>query len=117
MAYEIIVMNIKDPVPDGFFSINVMPPSSLGSPFFLADEAKRDVVIGQYKEYLWKHLRNPESIIAKTLLKYAQSANDIALLCCCKPKKCHGDVVKAAIEWIRDNKSLFDVRKNKFVSK
>jgi hypothetical protein len=109
MAYEIIVVNIKDPVPAGYFSVNIMRPSILGNPFFLVDEAKRDVVIGQYKEYLWAQMRNPDSIVFKTLLKYAQTANDIALLCCCKPKNCHGDVVKAAIEWIRDNKSLFHV--------
>lgn len=107
MAYEIIVVNIKDPVPDGYFSVNIMCPNVLGSPFFLADETKRDVEIGQYKEYLWKHMQDPDSMVVKALLKYAQTANNIALVCCCKPKKCHGDVVKAAIEWIRDNKSRF----------
>ena len=110
MAFDIKVINIKDPVPDGYFSVQITSPHILGNPYFLTDESKRDDCIAQYKHYLWQHLKDPDSHVTKTLLKYAQSANDICLVCLCKPKKCHGDVIKAAIEWIRGNKAQFGTR-------
>lgn len=104
MAYDIIVMNIKDPIPEGYFGIHIMRPNILGNPYFLSDERDRDKVIEQYRHYLWEHIKNPTSPVTKALVRYADAANDIALICCCSPKACHGDVIKAAIEWLRSNR-------------
>lgn len=113
MAYNIIVMNIRDPIPQGYFGIPIMRPHVLGNPFFLSDENNREKVIAQYKQYLWDHMQDSESHVTKALLHYAQTANDIALICCCSPKACHGDVIKAAIEWIRNNRMQMPMKQQR----
>lgn len=113
MAFDIKVINIKDPVTDGYLAIQITRPHILGNPYFLSDESKREECIEQFKQHLWRHLRNPESPITKILVKYADCANDICLVCYCKPKKCHGDVIKAAIEWIRNNRHSLRPANNK----
>jgi hypothetical protein len=101
MAYDIIVINIKDPIPQSYWSIEVMRSNVLGNPYVLKDESQRDSCIEKYGQYLWNEMQNPKSTVLKTLKRAAHTANNIAIVCDCAPKHCDGDVVKSAILWLR----------------
>ena len=45
---------------------------------------------------LWPLPYRKNSPVLKALLECADRPSDIAIIYCCKPKACHGDVVKAA---------------------
>jgi hypothetical protein len=47
-------------------------------------------------------MKNPESEASKELRHLATIAQsgDLQLGCWCSPQSCHGDVIKAAIEWV-----------------
>ncbi len=100
MAYDIIVLNVKEQVPDGYHAIAITRPSILGNPYYLKREADRPKVIEDFRQYLWKEIKE-NTRVGQRIMELADCANDIALVCCCKPADCHGDVIKSAIEWIR----------------
>jgi hypothetical protein len=102
MAYDIIVVNkYKDQIPDAYHTVDIMRPSILGNPFPLANEEDREQVLAQFKQYLWQQMNIPDSPIARRLRQLSDSIGDMALVCCCKPKSCHGDIIKDAILWLR----------------
>ena len=79
--------------------------SVLGNPFSLSNYSREDS-IEKYRQWLWEHLQDSESPqyleIKKLATKYKQGS-DLTLVCFCKPKACHGDVVKSAIAWFAAN--------------
>lgn len=36
--------------------------------------------------------------------RIADCANDTALVCYCKPKSCHGDIIVSAVQWMREGR-------------
>ena len=67
-------------------AVNIMRPSRFGNPFKIGVDGSRTEVIEKFREYVFG---NPE------LLEQVQTelvGKD--LVCCCKPKACHGDVLK-----------------------
>lgn len=85
-----------------------MPASPLGNPFKLKEplyvdtiDAERARVINLYREWLWKQMKT-DSETRRELYRLAEIAREghLNLGCWCAPQSCHGDVVKAAIEWI-----------------
>ncbi len=100
---EVIVVNIGMKKIEGYVYYNIMRPHILGNPFKMASESQRDEVIEKYRQYLWAEM-NRKSEMGKMVYTMAASKNNIALACCCKPKACHGDIIKRAIEWIRKTK-------------
>ena len=92
---------------DNFRVIDIMRGSLLGNPYIMRDktDAERDRVIAQYRLWLWDHMKRRTStgnVIGNVIYALAKSKETIYLVCCCKPRKCHGDVIKAAIEWVRE---------------
>lgn len=69
-----------------------------GNPFVMKDksDAERDRVIEAYKKYLWVAIC--EGAVTKEDLL---SLDGKRLACYCAPKACHGDVLVAAIEWVK----------------
>ena len=113
MAFDIIVLNIKDPLPQGYWGVTIMRPFPLSNPFYLKDihdDEQRADSLAKFKTHLWRQMQNPESVEMKSLILLAQTANDIALVCCCAPKPCHGNIVKAAVEYIRNNRNLIPAK-------
>ncbi len=98
MAYDIIVLNIRDKVPDGYRVVHIHRPHILGNPFRMNREADRDEVIEKYKQWLWSHIK-ARSAVFEALRRIADCANDTALVCYCKPKSCHGDIIVSAVQW------------------
>jgi len=106
----IFVENIKNWVGNGEPAFYIgrkcgqkWPESPLGNPFRMHSEDERGLVIAKYRTWLWQRLQYPGSEQYKMVHKIAHMASagiDVHLLCWCKPLACHGDVVKAAIEWM-----------------
>lgn len=82
--------------------------SALGNPFRAKPHGiyERAESVKLYRRWLWKHVRSRTGAVYAEIcrLKSLAESGDLILLCWCKqPDKevaCHGDVVKACIEWL-----------------
>ena len=82
--------------------INVMRGTPLGNPFNIKGKRNRETVIALYRKYLWTNIKakNPTIINALAEIKRTALHNErVFLSCCCKPKACHAEVIKAAVLW------------------
>lgn len=77
------VLNIhKDAIhPD---AVNIMRPSKWGNPFVIGRDGTRTQVMAKFRDYVD---RNPE--LRRQALATLRGRD---LVCCCKPKACHGDL-------------------------
>ena len=72
--------------------------SILGNPFS-SPTLTRDESIANYKEYIWEKFRCDYVIHeAIDLLANEAFTKDIRLVCFCKPKACHTDIIKEIID-------------------
>jgi hypothetical protein len=69
-----------------------------GNPFVMQSESQRTEVIAKYKKHLWDQIRTGEITKAQLI-----ALDGKRLGCFCAPKPCHGDVIKAAVEWAVSN--------------
>ena len=74
-------------------------PSVFGNPFSVQAHG-RDECIRLYREWLWSQVEAGGPVCEEllALVDRARSGESISLLCVCKPKSCHGDIIKEAIE-------------------
>jgi hypothetical protein len=85
--------------------------SPLGNPFKVKPHGiyDRDESVKLYRRWLWKHVESRTGVVYDEIrrLKNLAENSDLTLLCWCKqPDRevaCHGDVVKACIEWLMKN--------------
>ena len=105
----ITIINLKtDALPDGWIYIAgenrklILPASPLASPWTLDKESDRPIVMEKYKRHLWGELKCYDSPARLELFRLVRLAKegDLCLGCYCAPRQCHGDIIKAAIEWI-----------------
>jgi hypothetical protein len=80
------------------------PGSPLGNPHKPANprnEDSRRLCLAQYKRWLWEQMQG-DTPAAAELAHLANLAleQDLELACWCAPKSCHGDIIKAAIEFL-----------------
>jgi len=98
---KVVNRSIKAQCPDAYI-INIMRPNVLGNPFMIGKDGNRTEVIEKYRHWLWSKVksRTPDIItVLKRIKIETLTGNPVYLMCCCKPAPCHGDVVKACIEW------------------
>jgi hypothetical protein len=77
--------------------------SPLGNRFRIGTDGGRDEVIGKYRAWLWREIKSgkgPALEELRRLAALAQTGQDVYLVCWCAPQRCHGDIAKAAIEWM-----------------
>jgi hypothetical protein len=81
-----------------------LPASPLANPFKVKDFGGRGQTLlpgstlGHYRRWLWERIQAGD----EALLDALKAIDDRTMLVCwCKPGPCHGDVVKAAAEWIQ----------------
>lgn len=67
-----------------------------GNPFVIGKDGDRNEVIDKYRHWLWSQLKNGR-ITKEDIL----SLDGKTLGCFCKPQKCHGDVLVAAVDWAK----------------
>ncbi len=89
------------------------PRSPLNNPFRAKarSEEEHRVVVRKYRRWLWQRIevRDPEILTELNRLRKLAEAGDLALICWCSPLPCHGDIVKACIEWMIEKDIVFDV--------
>ena len=64
---------------------------------------ERGETIPLYKQWLWTQMQDENGAVMQELKRIArlvQAGKDVRLGCWCKPAACHGDVVKAAVEYL-----------------
>jgi hypothetical protein len=72
--------------------------SDFGNPFVLQDESEREKVLDQYREYLEKRIKEDADFRTKVKGLYKKT-----LVCFCKPKACHGDILAEMVEKIQND--------------
>lgn len=81
--------------------------SPLGNPFPLGmknDDKARAEVIAKYRTWLWKEMQQSNSRVMvelRHLIQLEQTHGNVSLICWCKPKPCHGDVIIKALAWLK----------------
>ena len=76
-------------------------PSILGNPFAVGRDGTRADVIAKYRLWLWRALKTDDAIRRRiwVLAKLHMEGVHVHLACWCKPKSCHGDVIRSAVLW------------------
>ena len=100
---NIIVVNKRDFKGDGIY-VGRGKGSVLGNPFEMKSEADRERVIGEYRVWLWEKVKEKGKVFDELVrIKRLAQQEDVYLVCWCKPKACHGDVIKSCVEWMVRN--------------
>ena len=97
---NIKVANQKDPFGRSAIQIFIGRPSVLGNVFILENENRRKEVLALYRHFL-RQASKVDGPIRNELLKILEIAKTgvkIELQCFCKPKDCHGDIIKEILE-------------------
>ena len=86
----------------GDTGISVMRGTVFGNRYRLEDGYSREEAIRKYREWLRDQYqrKTPVYHALMALIKRVESGENLILVCCCKPKACHADVIKDAIEKI-----------------
>lgn len=106
MAIRVLNKHKSKPEP---IDIYIGRGSPLGNPFTHVElsETKaqykcntREEAISSYEDYINQKIRDRDVNICKELNRIFSAAikGDVNLVCFCKPKSCHGDIIKKIIE-------------------
>lgn len=76
------------------FDVYIGRGSRWGNPFHMRNESQREAVISQYRQHLWRQIREGEITVSDLLALEGKT-----LACFCAPKACHGDVIANAVAW------------------
>ncbi len=94
-----VLNKYRDQIPEG--AIWIMRPGFWGNPFSIGRDGDREAVLVKYREWFDLMLQSDKrEVFLKALQKLAEAP---ALVCCCKPKDCHGDIL---VEKMRELKLL-----------
>jgi hypothetical protein len=73
--------------------------SPLANPFKRGDfGGQRGATLPHYRSWLWQQIQAGDEAVLEALRAIDEQT---VLICWCHPHPCHGDVVKAAAEWLR----------------
>lgn len=121
MEINIIVVNkhqMKKSEMLGVQEVYIGRGSALGNPFThlpiekskaLFQVESREKAIEEYEKWIWQKIGDKDEAVIKELenIKSKAKAGKVYLVCYCKPKKCHGDIIKMIVEkYIKQNISL-----------
>lgn len=80
--------------------------SPLANPFNIGKKFNRETSLFNYKHWLINSYKNKEAPSYKELIRvlnlYKVNRN-LNLVCWCKPKACHGDIIKQVLDWMIQN--------------
>jgi hypothetical protein len=86
----------------GDVGVYVGRPSILGNPFKVGRDGSLEEVIAKYRVWLWGEIQKHGSVFDKLVeLVELSKSGDLTLVCWCHPKKCHADIIRNAIMWMR----------------
>lgn len=75
-----------------------------GNPFIIGRDGTREEVIAKYKHWFWNRIKEDWNFEREVISLWGYK-----LGCWCKPLACHGDVIKAFLEWRCDEDGNWDV--------
>lgn len=80
----------------------LLAESVLANPFVVGVHGNRTEVIMKYKRWLWIEFWEKGEVYEEVLriARLVLEGRKIKLACWCKPQACHGDIVKALVEWL-----------------
>ena len=103
MAFNIEVVNIYK-YSGEIDSVIMRGRSPIANPYPMRDRSdmERTRVTIAFKKHLWADMQAHGAMYRELerLIEFGKKTGHLVLGCCCKPKPCHGDVVKSAIEWM-----------------
>ena len=70
-----------DKVPPG--AVGIMRDTKWGNPFIVGTHGDRDECVAQHRRYVFRAIRRGLDLL---------DLKGKDLVCCCKPKACHGDI-------------------------
>lgn len=79
------------------FDVYIGRPSKWGNPFVIGKDGNREQVIEKYRELI---LNQPK------LMRELYELQNKILGCWCKPKACHGDILKELVERLPQENTL-----------
>lgn len=69
----------------------------LGNPFTLKEHGPQALEL--YRRWLWDKIRDKDPAVLRALRRITAEHH---LVCSCKPRPCHGDVVVRAWQWLKE---------------
>jgi hypothetical protein len=104
MENLIVVNKYSVVVRDGVEYVDIMRGSVLGNDERMMSKGdyERSRVIGVYRSWLWKEVKKRSGVYRELvrIIRVLESGGSVALVCCCAPKPCHGDVIVNCIRWM-----------------
>lgn len=82
-----VLNSYRDDLPHGF--VRIMRPGPWGNPFVIGRDGDRWTVLRKYRVWLMEQLAND----SRFRRQFMALADVPALVCCCKPQQCHGDIM------------------------
>ena len=84
-------------------SVYIGRPTILGNPFVIGKDGTREEVLQKYRRGLWRAMQSGNERVMAELKRLATiaSESDLILSCWCAPEPCHGEIIRAAIEYLR----------------
>jgi len=89
------------PLPKPWMYIGRGTP--LGNPFTVREHG--DAALELYRRWLWDKIRSNDEDVLCALRRITRSHT---LVCSCKPRPCHGDIVVRAWEWLQTSRECSD---------
>ena len=84
MAVTNVVNSLVLPYPRPDHIVYIGRPSKWGNPFVIGKDGDRDTVVQKYRDWIMTQPR---------LLSQLHELKGKTLVCFCKPRACHGDVL------------------------
>lgn len=103
----ITVVNVRTDKRPAIVYVGRRMPGRAGSPLGNPYKAgEHDDPIALYRRWLWQQLQGdtPARREIRRLAELHQAGHDLLLGCWCTPAPCHGEIVKAAVEWMTAQK-------------
>lgn len=101
MSIEILNKHNLDNTQKYNYIINIMSPNILSNPFVRNKKNREglDIILDKYNTYLQENYKQ-NFLLTREIdkIKNLSKNNKVALLCCCKPNPCHGDILKDFIQ-------------------
>jgi hypothetical protein len=103
MTIQVINKYHQQKVQIGDRVIGIMRGTALGNPYRISGKIDRMESLKKYRVWLFERIKSGDSAVLKALFEI-KTLNDsgyrVKLECCCSPKKCHGEIIIRAIQWM-----------------
>lgn len=97
MCQVVNLRNLSDEEIDSPDVVYIGRGSEWGNPYVIGEDGTRADVIVKYKRLLWNFIKSG-SITKEDLIRLDSKK----LACYCAPLACHGNIIKLAVQWAKE---------------